>query len=239
MVKTTILFLLLLLGYHIYAQPLERFYGGPADGFYAEWIDLQNNASKGGTSDGFTHASINDSTSIYHAGSGDGFVISFYTNSGSVSKGSSSDGYSSSFYNFSGSISKGGVSDGFSLAEFLYYHKWTGSLSSKWIDPNNWENGIVPDDGLRALIPAGASNYPVNFSGTLTVGNGTGDFQCRDLKIEQGAQIRHVPGASAKIFGDVEISGLFIVEDTTPEAFQVFPGGNVVIKNGGELRLVP
>lgn len=219
MLRTAISILLSIIGFIAISQPAERFYGGVGDGFHTQLIDLSNNVSKGGASDGFAHAIIDEPTSIYQAGPGDGFVISFY--------------------NFSGSISKGGASDGFSTYELLYYHKWTGNTSTKWIDPNNWQDGIVPDDGLRALIPAGASNYPVNFSGTLTVGNDTGDFQCRDLKIEQGAQIRHVPGATAKIFGDVEISGLFIVEDTTPEAFQVFPGGNVVIKNGGELRLAP
>ncbi len=239
MLRTAISILLSIIGFIAISQPAERFYGGVGDGFHTQLIDLSNNVSKGGASDGFAHALIDDPTSIFQSGSGDGFVISFYNNSGSISKGSISDGYSSSFYNFSGSISKGGASDGFSSIDHLYYHEWTGVVSTNWIEPKNWQDGIVPDDGLRALIPAGASNYPVNFSGTLTVGNDTGDFQCRDLKIEQGAQIRHVPGATAKIFGDVEISGLFIVEDTTPEAFQVYPGGNVVIKNGGELRLAP
>jgi PKD repeat protein len=54
---------------------------------------------------------------------------------------------------------------------------WTGSTSSVWSVPANWDNLQVPGSSSDIVVPASCTNWPV-FVGDLTVG-----VDCRSLKL--------------------------------------------------------
>lgn len=55
---------------------------------------------------------------------------------------------------------------------------WTGTISSSWSSPTNWDNWRVPDNLIDVLIPAAAANWPI-YDGDLTIG-----VQCKTLTLE-------------------------------------------------------
>ena len=159
-----------------------------------------------------------------------------YLNPSSIYISPSSDGFSAAIYYTTNLLTRGGDSDGFSVGNFLYYHDWTGLIGTGWLVAGNWENNIVPDDSIRARIPPVVPNFPaVNF-GTFTIGASTGKYLCRDLLIEPGAQLTTRINTITEIYSKVEIKGLMIVKNQSPNSFKV-TGGTIVVYSGGELRL--
>ena len=85
---------------------------------------------------------------------------------------------------------------------------WVGNLSTDFLECQNWSYGQVPDAGINALIPAGASRYPNLTTGTLAV---------RDLTIVAGASFTLGAGATLQVSGDFANSGTAILNG--PVAF--------------------
>lgn len=65
---------------------------------------------------------------------------------------------------------------------------WTGSAGTDWNNPANWDCNEVPTSLINAVIPAGATNFPV-----LDAGVG---YPVADITIEAGAQIFNTSIAS-------------------------------------------
>jgi Big-like domain-containing protein/cadherin-like protein/type IX secretion system substrate protein/centrosomal CEP192-like protein/peptidase C39-like protein len=80
---------------------------------------------------------------------------------------------------------------------------WQGTVDNAWANPDNWIDGIVPDENTDVLIPAGVANYPVISNSEYN--------QCNNLTIAENASVEignrtlNVNG-SASIYGTVDIS---------------------------------
>ncbi|HPS74539.1 MAG TPA: PKD domain-containing protein [Bacteroidales bacterium] len=58
---------------------------------------------------------------------------------------------------------------------------WTGSTSSDWATPANWENQLIPTGTIDVVIPSSAVHWPV-FTGDITPG-----VTCKSLTIQPSA----------------------------------------------------
>lgn len=56
---------------------------------------------------------------------------------------------------------------------------WTGSNSTDWNNPHNWNEGVVPNDSTDVVIPSSLTRYPQ--IGTLSY--------CRNILLEDGASL--------------------------------------------------
>lgn len=56
---------------------------------------------------------------------------------------------------------------------------WTGSNSTDWNNPHNWNGGVVPNDSTDVIIPSSLTRYPQ--LGTLSY--------CRNIVLEDGASL--------------------------------------------------
>lgn len=57
--------------------------------------------------------------------------------------------------------------------------KWTGTTSTDWNNPQNWDGNIVPNDSTDVIIPSLLNRYPL--IGTLSY--------CRNILMEDGASL--------------------------------------------------
>ncbi len=72
---------------------------------------------------------------------------------------------------------------------------WTGTTSTAWYNPGNWDNGI-PGPGTDATI-ADVANQPVVNT----------DSPCNDLTVEPGAELTISNGTTLTVNGDVLLEG--------------------------------
>jgi len=218
------------------AQPPESYYGGPGDGFHFMAYLSDSSIYNSGPSDGFAFGDFLPGNTIFEGGNSDGFANNIYINPSSIYISPSSDGFSAISYNNTNLLARGGDGDGFNVGNFLYYHDWTGIIGTGWLVAGNWKNNIVPNDSIRARIPAGVPNFPFINAGIFAIGSSTGNFLCRDLLIEPDAQLTTRINAITEIYSKVEIKGLMTVKNQTPNTFTTI-GGTVVVYPGGELQI--
>ncbi|MBL0339772.1 MAG: T9SS type A sorting domain-containing protein [Bacteroidetes bacterium] len=84
---------------------------------------------------------------------------------------------------------------------------WTGSLSTNWAAPENWQCGLVPNSTINALISTGLVRYPILSSGTGAAKN---------ITIQSGASVI-VTGGLLQLSGVISNSGLFDVTNGAVE----------------------
>lgn len=218
------------------AQPPQAYYGGPVDGFASLTWYSSNSIFQSGPGDGSVMAFLFQENSIFEGGQGDGFNADVFMNPSSIFASAAYDGFSASSFMNSNQVMQGGASDGFAAENFLYYHNWTGLIGTGWNVAGNWENNIVPDDSIRARIPPGVPNFPFVNLGVFTIGSATGDYLCRELLVEPGATMTTRINTVTEIYSRVEIKGLMVVKNQSPNTFKVL-GGTVLLHPGGELRV--
>ena len=217
------------------AQPPEIYYGGIGDGFHFVAFSADSTIYSAGPSDGFASADYLQGTSIFEGGNSDGFAANSYLNPSSIFVASASDGFSLSAYSNTNLLTLGGDADGFAVEYFLYVHDWTGLIGTGWLVAGTWAYDIVPTENARVRIPAGVPNFPGINIGTFTIGAATGKFKCRELLIEPAAQLTTRVNAITEIYSKVDIKGLMLVNNHTPNTFRII-GGTIIVSSGGELR---
>ncbi|MCX6231595.1 MAG: GEVED domain-containing protein [Bacteroidetes bacterium] len=98
---------------------------------------------------------------------------------------------------------------------------WTGTSSTSWTTPGNWNINSVPVSGAKIKIPTGATNYPV-----LTT-----NVNCRVLAIETGASVTINPTYSLTVSGNATnnagINGLILKSDASGTASLIYSGTTV------------
>ena len=218
------------------AQPPQVYYGGPADGYASLSWYSGNSIFTSGPADGADMSALFQESPVFAGGQSDGYSASAFLNPSTMFASAGSDGFSTSSYFNSNQVMQGGMSDGFAAEDFLYYHDWTGLIGTGWLVAGNWENNVIPDDSIRARIPAGVPNYPGVNAGTFSIGSPNGDYLCRDLLIEPGAQMLTRINTITQIYGKLEVRGLMNVKNQSPGSLQVI-GGTVVVYPGGELHV--
>lgn len=77
--------------------------------------------------------------------------------------------------------------------------RWTGALSTDYLNSANWQCGVIPVPATNVIIPSGLARYPVLNSGIGYANN---------LTIESGASII-ISGGNLKIAGTISNSGTF------------------------------
>lgn len=78
-------------------------------------------------------------------------------------------------YGYNGGMNVRGITE--SCSGFI----WIGVVSSNWIDPLNWSNGIVPGRVDEAIIPQGTPFSPIVYDGTNTT--------CKNVFVLTGATL--------------------------------------------------
>jgi hypothetical protein len=115
--------------------------------------------------------------SMYNGGKGTGFdqqtaFLSLFTNDSLYNGGNGNGFYQHSISNTMlysiDSLYNGGIGRGESTLEQVLdlsncglVTAWTGTVSTTWEDPSNWNCGIVPGVNSIVLIPSGRPRYPV------------------------------------------------------------------------------
>ncbi len=69
---------------------------------------------------------------------------------------------------------------------------WSGQSDSNWLNPGNWNCGIIPDQYSDVIIPAGIPFYP----------NVPADVSVRSIRVENGASVNVNPGIHFRIEGE-------------------------------------
>ncbi|TVR80243.1 MAG: T9SS C-terminal target domain-containing protein [Chitinophagaceae bacterium] len=114
-------------------------------------------------------------------------------------------------FNSIAGMTRSGFAVMYDIQEFV----WTGAADTDWNNPDNWDNGIVPEAGSDIVIPSGLSNYPV-FDGVPEIGG---------LTIENGVTITISNNQSITINGELQNNGSITIES----------GGNLVQTPGSAL----
>jgi hypothetical protein len=81
--------------------------------------------------------------------------------------------------------------DGGTMTVCLCRKTWTGTVSTDWNEPHNWEPYGVPDEAAEVLIPGSTPNEPV-ISSTIPQ-------SIRILNVETGAEVELSPGSSLEV----------------------------------------
>jgi PKD repeat protein len=105
---------------------------------------------------------------------------------------------------------------------------WTGTVSSDWADPTNWDNHAIPLASDDITIPSTAPNWPI-FDGDLTTG-----AACNNITLEGSSQLTVAgdftlsPGTALTVLNDgmLEIGGGWTNNGTYN------PGSGLVSFNG-------
>jgi hypothetical protein len=73
----------------------------------------------------------------------------------------------------------------------FHYFIWTGIVNNLWIEPGNWNIGVLPIKSDEVLIPPGCPNYPVL--------ENTHRGHCRLLTAEAGTSITVNTGGTLRL----------------------------------------
>jgi hypothetical protein len=85
---------------------------------------------------------------------------------------------------------------------------WTGTISSDWFDPKNWDNGSVPGSTVNVTIPSSAPFQPV-------IGDGKTAY-CNALVIQSGAMLTQNSISYFYVYGNFNSdAGQFIMNGST------------------------
>jgi hypothetical protein len=84
--------------------------------------------------------------------------------------------------------------------------EWMGTVSADWSNANNWKNNQVPDYSTSVKVSP-SSNAPAI----------SGNAVCKELTIENGAEVVLNPGASLDVANSFTNNGLVVLR-STPEA---------------------
>jgi len=108
-------------------------------------------------------------------------------------------------------------------------YTWTGTSSSDWNNPNNWDSGFIPDENIGVIIPGGAPNYPVLID-SLVVNSPLGAYRCKSIIIEDGGEVEVYQASDMIVYGNVtvETGGVLYLGDD----LQIEFGGNLFILGG-------
>lgn len=217
------------------------------------YANTQNPYCSGGNSDG--HAQVTssplfpNSPGIYcNGGNDDGYalvtsVVIFPNSQIFYCSGGNSDGHalftSARLYpNIQNLYCNGGNSDGHGLILSSVIPMgtgiWRGLASNAWSSASNWVNNIVPVYPVNVLIPPGCPYYP-SLAASLTVGNASGTFQCRNLLIQDGAMLTN--SSSLDVYETMTVEGLYIGNSSSDGNHQIHDGGRLVVASTGNARL--
>ena len=72
-----------------------------------------------------------------------------------------------------------------------HYFIWTGVVNNLWIEPGNWNIGVLPIKSDEVLIPPGCPNYPVL--------ENTHRGHCRMLTAQEGTSVTVNTGGSLRL----------------------------------------
>jgi len=73
----------------------------------------------------------------------------------------------------------------------IYDNKWTGTVSTAWENPANWNCGMIPNATTDVTIPTGLNNYPVINSAAI----------CRRIKQQPNTSVLVKTGFSLTLAG--------------------------------------
>ena len=227
------------------SQPSFVFNGGTSDG-YAEALIISTGdfLSEGGYNDGSVMKLLaSDLFFLVDGHSGDGYTSNLVNSQSSIlTSGGTSDGYDmDESFSSNSFISDGGESDGYDSNVLKEKFIWTGAVGTGWNVMGNWNHNEVPDIERPVVIPSGVPNYPFVNAGLFSIGENPsgGLFVCESLCILNGATLTTRQTNRIENYGLIEIIGTMRVKKQTPDAFQNFETGQVIVREEGLLNIKP
>jgi hypothetical protein len=133
----------------------------------------------------------------------------------------------------------GGSGDGFvhynSSMLYLGLGIWTGLTNRDWNNQTNWKHSLIPGELSTATIPEDCPNYPV-LNTTFSIKSQFGEIKCGRLDVLAGANFtsRH----PVEIAGELNINGTYQHIDPDTNTFTVIEPGQVLVKSGGQLKIL-
>ena len=111
---------------------------------------------------------------------------------------------------------------------------WSGNCDSIWTNPCNWFGGIVPDSTDTAIITGDAQFFPKLTTGSFSVGNGSGNQQCRRLLIFFGGSLE-TNDIPVNISNFIQNHGLLRFRGN--QAVICEEEAEIIIEEGGEMKV--
>ncbi len=205
----------------------------------------------GGNGDGsasLKHVAILNSQPDYcSGGDGNGYTQSGFTgamfNSSAYCSGGHGDGSSQAVFGPLCLVDQtpwcsGGNGNGYVLAGTSFNlgtGMWKGLVSSDWSAPLNWTNSHIPDVTNDVIIPPFCPNYPSLPGGLLSIGSNTGTFRCRNMIIEEGAQVSSM--GNTEIAGLFSVVGQYVATSNAINSQIILESGHLAIEPYGLVRL--
>ena len=97
---------------------------------------------------------------------------------------------------------------------------WTGTISSNWHEPGNWENNTVPDEITKVVIRSGTPYSPQ----VITPG-----AICNDISIQPEAILEITENGSLEVYGDV------LIKSTQENYGAIIDRGQVTVHGKGRM----